>query len=150
MTTLITTSYDVLILLTSKIIYDFKIKEDDWDKVIELAKLHVKSNVQNVKFAHKRIKEILAYMDANCFNKCINAYNIQLDHRKCFFKLIDWFLQLSIAQPRLMRAVHKQRVAKNILVEEICEACKHLIHGESLKKINIDSIIDRSIQTYLK
>lgn len=150
MATLIKNSYDVLILLSSKIIYDFKIKEDDWEKVIELAKQNVKANVQNVQFARKRIKEYLAELDVTYLKKCNSNFTMELDCRKCYFKLIDWILQLSLKQPRLMRAVQKQRVAKNIVIEEMCEANKFLIHQDAIKKINIDSIIDRSIQTYLK
>lgn len=46
MSKLIENPYNVLITLSAKIIYDLKIKEDNWLKVIEFVKGHVNANVK--------------------------------------------------------------------------------------------------------
>lgn len=150
MATLIKNSYDVLILLSSKIIHDFKIKEDDWCKVIEIVKANVKSNVVNYNIAHKKIKDYLQLVEGDFYKKYTNEFNTELDYRKCYFKLVDWILQISQKQTRLIRAKHKANVAKNIIVEEMLEANKHMVHEAELRKIKLEIIIDRSIKTYLK
>lgn len=150
MTKIIENSYSVLITLSAKLIYDYKIKESDWPAVIEFVKLHIKSNVVKEAYAYKLIKEQITEVDPNCLKSFNNSFNQTIDPKKCYFKLIDWILQINLKRKRLSRSVQKKTVAKHILQEELIEANKHFCNPKLIASINVDKIIEVSIQSYIK
>ncbi len=150
MSKLIENPYNVLITLSAKIIYDLKIKEDNWLKVIEFVKGHVNANVKNEGYAIKLIKEQISEVDGNCAKLLINEFNASIDAKKCYFKLIDWILQINLKRQRLSKSVNKKTVAKHIIKEELFEANKHFTDKKLVASINVDKIIDVSINSYIK
>ncbi len=72
------------------------------------------------------------------------------DFKKCYCKLVDWILQLHLKRLRLMKAKYKNVVAKHILSEEMLVANKFFINQESLKNLNLEKIIDISIENFIK
>lgn len=150
MTQLIENPYSVLITLSAKIIYDLKVKEDNWLKVVEFVKNHVNANVKNEAYAIKLIKEQIAEVDPNCLKSFTNEFNGQIDVKKCYFKLIDWILQINLKRKRLAKSVNKKTVAKHIIKEELFEANKHFTDKKLVGSINVDKIIDVSINSYIK
>lgn len=150
MSKLIENPYNVLITLSAKIIYDLKIKEDNWLKVVEFVKIHVNANVKNEAYAIKLIKEQISEVDSNCFKLLVNEFNNAPDVKKCYFKLIDWILQINLKRQRLSKSVNKKTVAKHIIKEELFEANKHFTDKKLVASINVDKIIDVSINSYIK
>jgi len=150
MTTLIENPYSLLIALSAKIIYDYKIKESDWPAVIVFVKQHVKSNVKNEAYAYKLISTQIAEVDAHCIKNFKNDFKCEIDDRKCYFKLIDWIVQISLTRKRLARAIQKKTVAKHIINEELAEANKHFSNQGMIKSVNVDKIIEISLQAYIK
>lgn len=150
MSRLVRDNFDVMVLLSAKIIYDCKIEYSNWSCVIDFVKQHIRCKVENIDFIKKRIEEQLVLIDGGFFKKYTNQFKSDLACNKCFYKVVDWILQLHQQQPRLARAVNKKRVAKNILIEEMLEAKKHFINQALVNKINLDTIIDISIKSYIK
>ncbi len=149
MSQIIEKQYDLLITLSSKIIFDFKIKEDNWMKVTDFVKSIVGSNVKNEQYAIKLIKEQLLEVDENILKMLKNDFNQNIDCRKCYFKLIDWIVQISLKRKRLARSVNKKTVAKHIILEELTEANKYF-DKKIIGNITLDKIIDVSLQSYIK
>lgn len=150
MSKIIENQYSLLITLSAKIIFDFKIKEENWLDVTEYVKTFVGSNVKNEGYAIKLIKEQLIEVEPNIIKILKNDFNQKPECKKCYFKLIDWIIQINLKRKRLARSVNKKLVAKHIVFEELMEANKYFIDQKIINSISVEKIIDVSIQTYIK
>lgn len=150
MSKIIENQYSLLITLSAKIIFDFKIKEENWLDVTEYVKTFVGSNVKNEGYAIKLIKEQLIEVEPNITKILKNDFTQKPEYKKCYFKLIDWIIQINLKRKRLARSVNKKLVAKHIVFEELMEANKYFIDQKIINSISVEKIIDVSIQTYIK
>jgi hypothetical protein len=142
--------YDVLIAMSAKIIHDFKINESDWPQIVISMSSFLNSNVKNMEYAKKIIKMQLTEVEGDFYKKYSNNIKTMPDFKKCYCKLVDWVLQLHLKRVRLMKAKHKNAVAKHILSEEMLVANKFFINQDNLKNLNIEKIIDISIENFIK
>lgn len=149
MSKIIENQYGLLITLSAKIIFDAKIKEDKWLEVTNYVKDFVGSNVKKETYAIKLIKEQITEVDPNCIKNFKNDFTYKPECKKCYFKLIDWIVQISLKRKRLARSVNKKTVAKHIILEELMEANKYF-DKKIVDSILVEKIIDVSLQSYIK
>lgn len=152
MSKIIEKPYDVMILMTAKIIHDLKLNESEWESLIFGMSTIFKNdiNVKNINYAKKIIKDQLIEVEGEFFKKYSNTLKSMPDFLKCYCKLVDWILQINLKRERLLKSKYKKTVAKHILTEEMLVANKFFKNQEAVKSFNLDKIIDISIKNYIK
>ncbi len=74
MSRLVRDNFDVMILLSAKIIYDCKIEASNWPCVVDFVKQQVRCKVENMDFIRRRIEEQLTAIDGGFFKKYTNQF----------------------------------------------------------------------------